>query len=600
MSRLARFVSGVVLAGVAFAVGPHATPAFASEPVLQAASYPGMTTYSCRTDAIPILPGQNRNLFGSTKTCPNAEVVRGPGGTQPFAPGSTAQGFVTRFRPSMVEILPDGRTKTPRVDDLHLHHVVWMRPGGGPTFAAGEEKTIVKLPRGYGLRTGGDANWGLNYMIHNLTATDGRRVFITWEIDWVPAGAPAAAGIKGTQVRWLDVAGAPQIYPVFDAERRFDLDGDGRFVFPDDVLASPDPRAHEEFRRISNARRWRVPQGGVTLVFGAGHLHPGGSHVDLHVSRDGPDPGNVAGDHPSETRGLFRSGARYYEPAGAVSWDVSMKATPPKWRIRLKARDVLWINATYNVKRASWYESMGILPVSYSTEPDPAARDPFDDPADLARMKEGGGILTHGRLPENIDRKARKNLKLPDPRKLRDGRLMPGSGVQVDNFYYGSASGRPLGGFSSVRGFPASQMRPAVVAQGSSVTFTNLDAMPGSPEAEQVWHSITSCKPPCNRGAGIGYPLARGPGDFDSGELGYGEGASASVTTGSNEFTTQRFGRRGTFTYFCRIHPFMRGSFRVRAEDKLRKQDRRGKKGKRGKQLTSLGSTGGPVDLPPG
>jgi plastocyanin len=574
MSRLSRPGFGILLAVLAtllLAGAAHAQPS-AKDEVLKASSYPGMSTYSCRTDAIPITPGQNRNLFGSTKTCPNARVVRGPGGTAPFAPGSTAQGYVTRFKPSMVELLPGGSTKTPRVDDLHLHHVVWLRPGGGPTFAAGEEKTIVKLPRGYGLRTGGDSNWGLNYMIHNLTATDGRRVFITWEIDWVPAGSPAAAGIKGTQVRWLDVAGTPQIYPVFDAERRFDTDGDGRFVFPDDVLRSDDPAAHEEFPKISRARRWRVPSGGVVLVFGAGHLHPGGLHVDLNVSRDGPDPGDTPGDRPSEVRQLFRSAARYFEPAGAVSWDVSMKATPPKWRFRLKEGDVLWINSTYDVRRASWYESMGIFPVSYSTAPDPAARDPFDHPQAYEQMTAGGGVLTHGRLPENVDSKARRKLGIADPRKLRDGRRMPGSGIEVESFFYGPARGGPLGGFSSVRGFPARQMRPPVLAQGSSITFTNLDAVAGSPEEQQVWHSITSCKPPCNRGAGIGYPLAGGPGDFDSGELGYGVGASAGVTTGSNVYTTKQFKRRGTFTYFCRIHPFMRGSFRVRSKRKLERR----------------------------
>ena len=37
-----------------------------------------MTTYSCRTDALEITPGQNTNLIGLTKTCPHAEVVSVP------------------------------------------------------------------------------------------------------------------------------------------------------------------------------------------------------------------------------------------------------------------------------------------------------------------------------------------------------------------------------------------------------------------------------------------------------------------------------------------------------------------------------------------
>ena len=102
---------------------------------------------------------------------------------------------------------------TPSVWDLHLHHVVWVSPGGGPTFASGEEKTIVKMPQGYGAKVGGDEYWGLNYMIHSLNPRGGRQVYITWEIDWVPETTPARTDINPTRVQWLDVAGAPQLYP---------------------------------------------------------------------------------------------------------------------------------------------------------------------------------------------------------------------------------------------------------------------------------------------------------------------------------------------------------------------------------------------------
>ena len=83
------------------------------------------------------------------------------------------------------------------------------------------------------------------------------------------------------------------------------------------------------------------------------------------------------------------------------------------------------------------------------------------------------------------------------------------------------------------------------------------------PQAQQAWHSITSCKAPCNRGSGIGYPLANGPVKFDSGQLGFGTGLSSEVTTGTDEYETPPFTDPGTYTYFCRIHPFMRGSVRV-------------------------------------
>ena len=85
-----------------------------------------------------------------TTDLPNAvEVGDGPASVSDF--GTNTQGYITRFKPSMVEITDEGDV-TPSVYDLHLHHVVWVEDGG-PTFASGEEKTEVKLPQGYGIRT---------------------------------------------------------------------------------------------------------------------------------------------------------------------------------------------------------------------------------------------------------------------------------------------------------------------------------------------------------------------------------------------------------------------------------------------------------------
>jgi plastocyanin len=548
----------LAVALLAAATAEAKPPKEPKEQILQAASYPDMTTYSCRTNAITIYPGQNLNLFASTKTCPNAQKISGPGDASVFNPGSTAQGFVTRFQPSMVEIKPDGRLVTPSVWDLHLHHVVWLSPNGGPTFASGEEKSIAKLPQGYGIPVGGDATWGLNYMIHNLTSAGGRQVYITWDIDWVPQTTPARTDINPAAIHWLDVAGAPHVYPVFDARRSYDANGDGQFVFPDEVSTDPSQPSYAERGNISTARTWTLKDP-ETLIFGAGHLHPGGMHVDLQVARDGADAGTVDGDDPAEIRPLFQSNAHYYEPAGAVSWDVSMEATRPDWRISLKAGDTVSINVTYDVRKASWYEVMGILPLAYSPTYDPSAKDPFDDDAAVKAMYDQGGILTHGRLPENIDSNADKNLHLADPRDLKGRkRNVAKSGIAINGFLYSQ------GGYSAIAGFPANAMRPPTIKAGQTVTFTNEDALFGAPDEDQVWHSITSCKAPCNRGSGIGYPLARGPIDFDSGQLGFGTGTSTEVTTGSAVYTTPALNKPGTYTYFCRIHPFMRGSIRVK------------------------------------
>ena len=119
-------------------------------------------------------------------------------------------------------------------------------------------------------------------------------------------------------------------------------------------------------------------------------------------------------------------------------------------------------------------------------------------------------------------------------------------------------------------------MRPPVVKPDGSLAFTNQDALFGQSQDDQAWHTITACRAPCNKGSGIGYPLANGPVEFDSGQLGYGSGLNAKVPIGDNtwstpplgELKTARNGKRirngTTYTYFCRLHPFMRGSFRVR------------------------------------
>ncbi|MDQ6608144.1 MAG: hypothetical protein M3Z06_16555 [Actinomycetota bacterium] len=60
---------------------------------------------------------------------------------------------------------------------------------------------------------------------------------------------------------------------------------------------------------------------------------------------------------------LFRSSARYFDKRGPISWDMAMTGTPTNWRPAVKAGDVLRISATYETRRASWYESMGIMVV---------------------------------------------------------------------------------------------------------------------------------------------------------------------------------------------------------------------------------------------
>jgi plastocyanin len=468
--------------------------------------YDGVQHLSYRYGPIDVKPGQN-------------EIKFEPNDLKPQVPG-----YITRFEPNLV--YADGKRGVPPVDVIHLHHGVWAIDFQ-PVFAAGEEKTIFQFPRGYGYRYGPEDPWIMNHMIHNLLPGKDE-VYMTYDIDFVPMTAPAAQAIRPVKLKWMDVAGT-RAWPVFDVKRRW-ARKDGKYTFPDDA------RTAAEKAKIGPDHRW-VPDRDVTLIGTAGHLHPGGLHTDLHAWRG------------AEKRHLFRSEAKYWEPAGAVSWDVAMTATPPDWMVRVKRNDVLKISATYDAERASWYESMGIMPIFYYEGHDVGGTDPFEAPVKTT------GEITHGRLPENDNHGGRFAI-LPDARKLLSARP-PRSGralVDIRDFVYRR-------GDLSLAG---NAQRPPVVRPGQSLTFKNSDA------GDDVYHTITACREPCNRDTGIAYPLADGRVDFDSGELGFGP-EFATPTVNRDTWKTPKNLERGTYTYFCRVHPFMRGAFRVK-----------GKKGRRG------------------
>ena len=110
---------------------------------------------------------------------------------------------------------------------------------------------------------------------------------------------------------------------------------------------------------------------------------------------------------------------------------------------------------------------------------------------------------------------------------------------------------------------------------GKPARFWNVDS------PLDIWHTWTRCKEPCTGGTGISYPIANGGTgmddtmDFDSTEIGYGlffSPASGQIG-GPNKDTRETLEdglfwdftptQTGTYSLFCRIHPFMRGVFQV-------------------------------------
>ncbi len=448
-------------------------------------------------------PGQNNIKFDIVKQKPQVD------------------GWIVGFTPNLT--YPSG--KVPPVDVIHLHHAVWL-VNSHPAFGAGEEKTRVRVPQGFGMPYKTTDTWALTYMIHNLTPT-ATSVQLDYDVVFIPATSPAAQGIIPVYQGGADVRGL-NVYPVFDVHQGSGKHG--RFTYP-----TQDPNAYPPGVHLNQ----HVVPNDATLVSAFVHLHPGGLYGDLYDTR-------VIDGVPKTVR-LFRSYAHYFEPAGTVSWDVAMTNTPPNWRVAIKKGDIISTTATYNSARGSWYEAMGIMSALTTAAP-AGGLDPFVN--DVAVK----GLVNHGHLPEN-DNHGGGAAILPDAAKLANGPLTDAGQVPIDNFVYGQGD-LTLGGTKG---------RPPVVHQGQSLTFVNNDADIAAGE----WHTITSCAAPCNGATGIAYPLASvppGQPSFDSGELGINAGIlgkGGAPTAGRVTWSTPNTLPSGTYNYFCRIHPFMRGSFRV-------------------------------------
>jgi plastocyanin len=524
--------------------------------------YPGMEHITYCYGPITIQPGQNVIKL--------REAIDGAG--QKLWPQE--DGYVTRFDPEF--IYADGRV--PPVDVLHLHHAVWLVDNGAqsdPQFAVGEEKTIQQLPEGFGWPSKPTDTWYLNDMLHDLVAQPAQ-VYVVWRLDFVPQAAAEDAGILPVHTKWLDVAGNPSLYPVFDALRSYGHNG--TYTFPDQAPAADRQpcdftgRAPDSHGCVGAAQSWTVPAGGATLISTAGHLHPGGLDTQLRDTRNG---------NPNT---LFTSDAHYYEPAGEVSWDVSMGATPgepvdpgdpPLWRVKVQGGDKVSVHATYDTRRADWYEVMGIMPVAVYNGTDVGGKDA--QASDIPQNE----VLTHTHLAEN-DNHGGNPTNAPNPLALPSAAAPDGT-VNILSFAY--------------QGVPGAGPSVPTVEPGQSLTFHNLDSVPTT----NAFHTITACKDPCTASTGVAYPIANGPVTFDSGELGYnGNQGSIGNAPAANRDTwqTPKDLPAGTYTYFCRIHPFMRGAFRVEAQNSPRQTLRARKKQKLGKAaVTEIVSKAATVQL---
>jgi plastocyanin len=461
---------------------------------------PGTQTLLCEYGPLTVTPGTNLILFGPV-------TIESP----------RADGYITRFTPDLVDAVTG---EVPPIHEVHLHHGVWLNPRHpNPFFANGEEKTESIIPDGYGYRTTPYDTWVLNYMLHNLTA-ETFEVLITYELEWTPMKTAQAAGMKEVEPLWFDVVGGA--YPVYDPVKDVAAVTDPRDSVVDDARA-PSGRAHARKRTFTIPKDYEI----VTML---GHVHPGGLRDEMRVER--------CGGQPAGSRLLFESVATPNVRDGTVppqsfgSWDFRMTVTPPDWRFTMRQGDQLSLTSLYDVGNP-WYEAMGIV----FAWAHPVPRDAAFDANLCADPSTTGGSVTHDLPATPVFGGPDLGAPVPTP-----------TGQPVDRVDIAAFTYLPAGRTAGV----------APVRAGSDVTFVNLDS------AASIFHTVTPCTAPCDGPYGQSYPLPTW--DFtDSGQLGYGPpGVTAAKNTDRWTYHVPAGAPAGTtISYFCRIHPAMRGALEV-------------------------------------
>ena len=372
-------------------------------------------------------------------------------------------------------------------------------------------------------------------MIHDLIGAPAT-VFIVWRIDFVPDTAlpndctPFVVGcIRPVETQWMDVSGpgggvgiSSPIYPVFNALRR--MGHNGRYTFPDQATGA-------QRDLIGPGQTW-TPDHPVTLIQTAGHLHPGGLSTDLRVRR-----GTSVNRIFTLQGPLLRARRRGVVGRCDGRHAIELARQASRRRQVERRRDLR--RGEGGLVRGDGDHARGRLRRDGRRRPD-AMSDSIPD--------TGGA---HARASRREPKPRGWPDGLPDPRTLPSAPT-PSDPITINQYAY------EQGDLYA----PGAEKNPPKVLLGHSLIFRNLDdPPPGLPE--HAYHTITACKAPCNRSTGIAYPIANGPVTFDSGQLGFNSGPFNAPAVERDTWSTPKNLPTGTYSYFCRVHPFMRGSFRV-------------------------------------
>lgn len=489
------------------------------------------------------------------------------------------EGFVTAIAPELIDVATG---QTPPDLDMHIHHAHWFRASSDPgdeyytanlawVFGTGEEKTQGSFndrsaaepggPR-YGIFMPGAQPQAMIFMLHNKLAVE-VNMYILLKVSFVYGTAAQIAGATGCgdlDVSQGEICSAGANFhevkgrlwgSTFDVPRH--AIGDGIYIHPQDIPAGDGTRRPTD----DLGRMFAAPYGG-TLIASAGHMHPNGREVV--VANLGPAGSGCEADLdndglPGTT--LFRSTKiNRYPVAGTRSEEFQMGATKLGFRAPIRLGDRLTQFAIYENGAHASYAAMSYVGVYVDRQQVPAplgeggctaanmgsylVNDPLGDPTET--------ILNHAWRMDVAMPYCGPGFPNPCDRPAADkGEGLETNIVHVAAFAY-------LPGDLNVDGVLGA---PPKVKQGESITFVSEDV------AGNIRHTITSCEWPCNGPYTGNYPQPDGL--FDSGKLGNLDyidgGIVGSDTTPIWQSPTTL--EPGLYSYFCRIHPAMRGAFEV-------------------------------------
>ncbi|MCA1814219.1 MAG: hypothetical protein LC624_09765 [Halobacteriales archaeon] len=503
--------------------------------------------------------------------------------------------FETGFVTKLAFRLQDAATgEVPTNLQVHIHHALWFGAATGTLsppfiFGTGEERTQIDLasraaaaPHGplYGIPFMQDQAQVLVLMLHNKQTVP-RVVTILLDVEFVYGTAPQVADARRCRdplralpvddidgcVAGRDVHGVRGGLwgDIFDVPRQ--PQGDGVFTYPLDGIYNrygpadyglPVPTYYGFFTpRLLNAS-FLVPED-ATLVFAQGHLHPNG--MATIVANLGPDgsgcDADLDGDGLPGTT-LFRSDKLDRNPAAwPYSEDFQMGVTKPGFRAPLRAGDRLAQFGLYANREVATYQAMTFAAIQMDPAQAPGPRGPGCARSDFApRVVDAPGMDATATVPNrawdgpelalcDVPGSPACNAPVPPPAPGLDSP----PAVAIAQFAYAPGDANLAGALGL----------PPVVHAGRGLTFVNVDT------AAVVRHTVTSCAWPCNGAYTANYP--RPDGVFDSDRLGnldVLDGGSIPPDPHDDPlWGTPADLPPGFYSYFCRLHPTMRGAFEV-------------------------------------